>query len=693
MKIRPAVAVLTTVLAAPVLGVAAPAGAQEVDERSDRLMAADVFELEWAADPQISPDGSQIVYVRTSNDVMSDRSRRQIWIVGADGSGHRPLITGEHSYSSPRWSPSGDRILYVSSDQNDKSQIFVRWMDTGQSATLTHLERGPGGIQWSPDGSLISFTNFVPESPEPFAEMPAKPAGADWAPSAKAYDRLFYRADGAGFLPEGYSQLFVLPAEGGTPRQLTHGPYNQGGGARWTPEGESLVFSANRKVDWEYDARESEVYEMSVADGSLTQLTDRRGPDVSPIVSPDGSQIAYLGSDEAYQGYQVTKLYVMDRDGSGSRILADDLDRDINQIQWSADGNGLFFQYTDEGTSTVALVTLDGQVANLADDLGGLSIGRPYSGGSYSVARDGRFAYTIGRPEHPADLAVSQAGGSPRRLTRLNDDLLGHKELGEVEELRWTSSHDGLPIQGWLVKPPGFDPAKKYPLILEIHGGPFANYGERFSAEIQIYAAAGYVVLYSNPRGSTGYGQEFGNAIHHAYPGNDYHDLMSGVDAAIVQGYIDEDQLFVTGGSGGGVLSSWIVGHTDRFAAAAVQKPVINWYSWVLTADMGGSAGKYWFPAWPWEDPDHYMERSPIQYVGNVATPTMLITGEVDWRTPMSESEQYYQALKIRKIDTALIRIPEASHGIAARPSHLISKVQHILAWFERYRDTESSDR
>ncbi len=668
------------------VAVAQVAVAQDGTSR-EVFEAADVFELEYVADPQISPDGSRIVYVRSFMDVMTDRMRSNLWIAGYDGGGHRPLLTGQQSYTSPRWSPDGTRLLYVASDENEKRQLFVRWMDTGQTAMLTHLQRAPSGLSWSPDGRWIAFSMFVPAPAEPFAKMPAKPEGAEWAPPARTYERLLYRMDGQGFLPLGHTQIFVLPAEGGTPRQVTDGPYNHGGRPEWTPDSRHLLISANRRDDWEYRFADSEVYEISMADGSVRQLTDRRGPDDDPRVSPDGRLIAYTGFDDRFQGYQVTKLYVMNRDGTGARLIADDLDRDVGNLQWAADGRGLYFQFDDEGNTAIGHVDLNGRVRRLAADVGGLSLGRPYSGGTFTLARDGRFAFTIGTPESPADLAVGTPQGNTRRLTRLNDDLLGHKEMGEIEEVWYTSSHDGRRIQGWIVKPPGFDPSRRYPLLLEIHGGPFANYGDRFSAEIQLYAAAGYVVLYTNPRGSTSYGEEFGNLIHHAYPGDDFHDLMSGVDEVIGRGYIDDTQLFVTGGSGGGVLTSWIVGHTDRFAAAAVQKPVINWYSWVLTADMGGTGGlQYWFPDAPWNALEHYMARSPISHVGNVTTPTMLITGEEDWRTPMSESEQFYQALKIRKVPSALVRIPEASHGIADRPSHLITKVQHILAWFDRYR-------
>ena len=291
--------------------------------------------------------------------------------------------------------------------------------------------------------------------------------------------------------------------------------------------------------------------------------------------------------------------------------------------------------------------------------------------------------YTQSRPDRPADLAVAE--GDPRRLTSLNDDALGHVELATVERFEFASSLDDRTVEAWVAKPPGFEPGKRYPLILEIHGGPFAAYGPHFASEIQLYAAAGYVVVYVNPRGSTSYGNEFANLIHHDYPGGDYHDLMSAVDHAVEAGWADPDALYVTGGSGGGILTAWIVTHTDRFRAAVSQKPVINWYSMTYTSDIYTFLFPYWFAEAPWKTPEEYLRRSPLSYVDRVTTPTMLLTGENDFRTPMSESEQFYQALKLNRVDSALVRIPEASHGIAARPSHLISKVAHVLGWFGRY--------
>ncbi|HJT98893.1 MAG TPA: S9 family peptidase, partial [Rhodanobacteraceae bacterium] len=326
-----------------------------------------------------------------------------------------------------------------------------------------------------------------------------------------------------------------------------------------------------------------------------------------------------------------------------------------------------------------------GKVATLADDLGGTAMGRPYPGGAMSAAA-GKIAYTRGSEYRPADVAIVDRGGQPRSLTDLNANLLGHKALGKVEEIRVKSSADGREVEAWIVTPPDFEPGKKYPLMLEIHGGPFANYGPRFAPETQLYAAHGYIVVYANPRGSTSYGSEFANLIENAYPGKDYDDLMSVVDAVVARGSVDTANLFVTGGSGGGVLTAWIVGHTDRFRAAVVAKPVINWYSFALTSDFYTLFSRYWFPGPPWEQQANYMQRSPITYVGHVKTPTMMITGEDDHRTPSSEAEQFYQALKLRKIDTALLRIPGASHEIQTRPSNMLAQVLNTIGWFDRHR-------
>ena len=649
----------------------------------------DVFELEWASDPQISPDGSQVAYVRNSMDVMKDRKRAELWIVGTNGSGHRRLTSGEGRESSPRWSPDGRRLAYVS-NQGGSSQIHLRWMDSGQTAKLSQLTRSPRGLTFSPDGTRLAFSMLVPAEAPRLATLPPKPRGAEWARAPRYIVRVRNRADGVGYLEHGFYQLFVLPTEGGTPRQLTSGDFNHRSSPIWAPASDALLFSANRNDDWEYEFRNSEIYEVSVEDGSIQALTSRNGPDRSPTISPDGKRIAYLGFDDHVQTYQVTKLYVANRDGSDARALTTDLDRDAANPIWAPDGRGIFFSYDDEGNTKVAHANLDGEIRVLAESLGGTSYGRPYGGGSFSVSKQGRFAYTVGTPTRPADVVVGGRDESgTKRLTSLNTDLLDHKQLGKVEEVWWDSSYDGRKVQGWLVTPSDFDASRKYPLILEIHGGPISNYGDRFSAEVQLYATAGYVVLYANPRGSTSYGEEFGNLLHHNYPGQDYDDLMSGVDAVIARGFIDEDNTFVTGGSAGGIMTAWIVGKTSRFTAAVAVKPVINWYSKVLVADNYYAYHEYRYPGSPWENPEAYLKFSPISLVGNVTTPTLLMTGDADLRTPLSEAEQFFHALKLRRIDTGLVRIPGASHNIVARPSQLIAKVAHVLAWFEKYRQGE----
>jgi len=418
----------------------------------------------------------------------------------------------------------------------------------------------------------------------------------------------------------------------------------------------------------------------------VTALTHRVGPDKSPRVSPDGKKIAYLAFDDRFLGYQNVRVHVMDRDGHNDRSISDSLDRSVDAAEWASDGRGLFIQYTDKAVTRVARLTLDGNLQQLADGLAGSQLDRPYSGGQFSVSSNGIVAFTSGAPDHPPDLSIAR-GTRVTRLTRLNDDLFAVKQLAKVEPLEVSSSVDKLPIGAWLVTPPHFDPARKYPLILEIHGGPYASYGPTFSSDDQLYAAAGYMVLYTNPRGSTSYGEQFANFILHDYPSHDYDDLMSAVDAAIAKGSVNPDQLFVTGGSGGGVLTAWIVGKTHRFQAAATQKPVINWGSFTLTTDIATYVPKYWFGKLPWEDPETYWKHSPLSLVGNVTTPTLVVVGGEDYRTPVSDSEQYYEALQLRGVPTALVKVPGASHGgLAARPSQSAAKASAILAWFDRYK-------
>ena len=679
----------TLVLLCGIFHVACVASAQETPDpfedpkESDRfLQLKNVFDLEYATDPQISPDGEMIAFVRNSFDIMKDRRVSQIWTI-RNGK-IRPLISGTDSSNSPRWSPTGNRLAY-SSTNTGSNQLHIHWIDDNRSTAITRLPQPPSGISWSPDGQWLAFSMRVPAKKKPFATLPAKPDGAQWADAPEMITRFKYRADGAGYLPEGFRQLFVVSSNGGTPRQLTFENYNHGGRLAWSSDSTRIYFSGNLRKDAEFQPANSEIYQLEMANRKITQMTNRNGPDASPAVSPNGEWIAYVGNDDKLLGHHSNALYVMGTDGkSKPMVLLQKLDRVIQAPTWNHDSSAIYFQYDDSGETRIAMVKLDGRMGNLVSNVGGTSLGRPYASGSFSVSKNGKIAYTACSTQHPSDVGLLN-GSDTTRLTALNDDLFAFKQLGQVEELKFQSSHDGVELEGWVVKPPNFDADKKYPLILEIHGGPFANYGPRFAAELQLYAAAGYVVLYMNPRGSTSYGAKFANYIHHNYPGNDYDDLMTGVDEVIKRGYVDPERLYVTGGSGGGVLTSWIVGKTNRFKAAVVAKPVINWYSFALTADSYNYFYKYWFSGFPWDQPEEYLRRSPISLVGNVTTPTMLLTGTEDYRTPMSETEQYYQALKLRKVDTALVRIPGASHSIAARPSQLAAKVAYILKWFETH--------
>ncbi|MBA4744078.1 MAG: S9 family peptidase [Muricauda sp.] len=659
-----------------------PLGFSQVQSNLELL---DIFNMEYVSDPQISPDGSKIIYVRNFKDVMTDRNLSNLWIINFDGSNNRPLTSGNHNDFAPKWSHDGTKIVFKSNMADDKMKLYLMWLDTKETMALTNTPQSPGTVSWSYDDKHLAFNMFVPEANKSIIKMPEKPEGAKWNEPPKYIDKMNYRGDGAGYYKGGNSQLFTLPISGGTPKQLTFSEFDHGSPI-WSKDGKNLFFSANFHKDEEFEPADSEIYSINVNNGEINPLTDRYGPDGNPVLSPDGSKIAYLGYDDRLQGYQLTQLYVMNTDGTDSQLISGDFDRDVEDMAWNSKGNGLYFSYTDQGMGKLASMSLSGKVDTITDGLGGLSLGRPYNAASFSASTNNKFAYTLGDTSHPSDLGVADTRNT-KRLTQVNDDLFSFKKLGNVEEIWWESSYDQRKIQGWVVTPPDFDPSKKYPMILEIHGGPFTSYGEVYSAEIQAYAAEGYVVLYTNPRGSTSYGEEFGNLIHHDYPNHDYEDLMSGVDAVLEKGYVDEENLFVTGGSGGGVLTAWIVGKTDRFKAAVVAKPVINWTSFVLYADGVQFFSKYWFGKKPWEDPENYRRRSPLTYVGNVTTPTMLLTGEEDYRTPIAESEQFYAALKLENVETAMVRIPGAGHGIANKPSNLVAKIAAVLAWFEKYKD------
>jgi dipeptidyl aminopeptidase/acylaminoacyl peptidase len=669
---------------AALLLLAAPVAA--ADGPSRLLEARDLFSLEAASDPQISPDGSKIAYVRRSGDIMTDRMRPTIWLVDTRSGEQVPLAAGPGSHSQPRWSPDGKRLAYISTAEGGSAQLFVRWLGSGESVRITGLPDTPSSIAWSPDGRQIAYSMFVPGDGLKLGALPPKPEGAQWAPPLEIHNDVTYRTDEEGYLKPGFSHIFLVAADGGAPRQLSFGSVHDNGPLSWTPDGRAILFSSNRSPNWAREGFNTEVYALDLASGTIAALTSRNGPDNEPVISPDGRLIAYTGYDDRERGYENARLYVMGRDGGSPRVLTASLDRSVDSPVWASDGRSVYVAYDDKGLRKIARVGLDGSVRTVAEGLSSSALDRPYTGGSYSVARDGALALAGGSAQRPPDVALVR-GGTKRQLTRLNAELLDAKRLGEVRHLDVTAP-DNRSIDAWLTLPPNRADGRRVPMILEIHGGPYAAYGPHFSTDNQLYAAAGYAVLSVNPRGSTSYGEEFANLIQHAYPGNDYDDLMAAVDAAIAGGFADPDHLYVTGGSGGGVLTAWIVGKTDRFKAAATQKPVIDWTSFALTADGPAFFSRYWFGKYPWEDHEAFWTRSPLSLVGNVKTPTLVVVGSQDYRTPVSEAEQYYTALQLRGVPTALVKVPGASHGgIAARPSQAAAKAAAILAWFDKYKD------
>jgi dipeptidyl aminopeptidase/acylaminoacyl peptidase len=637
-----------------------------------KLSLESYLDMESVSDPRVSPDGARIAYARGWVDRMNDRHESSIWIMDADGGRNRFLVDG----SSPVWSPDGTRIAYTARGEPEGTQIFVRWMDDeGATTQITRVEHAPSNVRWSPDGRRLAFTMSVDDDESWGIRPPGKPDGAKWTADPKIVTRADYRQDRQGFTDTGWRHVFVVPAEGGTPRQLTDGRWNHSG-AEWTPDGKELLFSSLRTADAELAWRESEIYAVDVTTGAIRQLTTRKGIDTDPLPSPDGKLIAYRGDDWNDDTYRNTRVYVMAPDGSNPRMISGDFDRQSSDFTWAPDGSGLYFTANDAGSRNLYFLSLSSGVRRLTEGTYLLGIG--------SLSRSGTLVGTLTSFHEPGDVVSLdvKSPGTIRQLTHVNDDVLAGVTLGDVEEI-WYESVGGYRIQGWIVKPPDFDPSRKYPMMLSIHGGPHSMYTVGFNFGWQEHAANGYVVLYLNPRGSTGYGSAFANAIKNDYPGKDFDDLMNGVDEVLRRGYVDSANLFVYGCSGGGVLTSWIVGHTDRFAAASANCPVIDWLSFVGNTDSPGWYHN--FEKLPWEDPSEHLRRSSLMYVGNVTTPTMLMTGELDLRTPIPQTEEFYEALKIEGVPTAMIRFKNEWHGTSSTPSNFLRTQLYLREWFRRY--------
>ena len=665
-----------------IAGLTAPAFAQNINDPT-RLSVEHYLDLETAGDPQISPDGREIIYTRRHIDKMNDSWSSELWVVNVDGSKNRFLTKG----SSPRWSPDGTRIAYLAEGDPDGSQLFVRWMDAeGAVSQITRVNETPANINWSPDGESIAFVMHVPEKDSWNINIPAAPEGATWTKPPRMINRTHYRQDRRGFMKEGFTHLFVVPAEGGTPRQLTDGNWHVGArfsgigfgaGIDWTPDGRHIVFDGLMDEEPELDGfLQSYIYAVDVGTKDIRQIVTEKGSWSNPSVSPDGNTIALSGRYFTTQSYHVSDLFSIGFDGAGMQNLSREFDRDVGQLTWAGDSKGVYLTAGDRGTRNVHYIGLDGRHKQVTEGTHMLSLA--------SAASDGNAVGTATSFHKPNDVVLIDLNdGDIDQITDLNRDVLAGKLLGDVEEI-WYTSTDETEVQGWIVKPPAFDESQEHPLVLHIHGGPHGMYNVGFNYAYQNYAANGYVVLYTNPRGSTGYGTEFGNAIDNGYPSVDHEDLMAGVDALLDRGYVDDDKLYVTGCSGGGVLSSWAIGQTDRFAAAAVRCPVTNWISFAGTADIVQWA-YHRFDGYFWDDPTKWLEHSPLMHVGKVTTPVLLMTGELDLRTPMSQTEEYYAALKVLGVPAVLLRFNDEYHGTSSKPSNFMRTQLYIMDWFKKH--------
>ncbi|MBI1875247.1 MAG: S9 family peptidase [Acidobacteria bacterium] len=683
------VGLLVAVILAIGLLAQSPVRAQE-SRSSSRLTTEHYLDWERVSDAQISPDGSRIVYTRQHVNTLEDKWESELWILNADGSQHRLLIKG----SGPRWSPDGKRLLYLAEGEPKGSQIFVRWVDVDGPATqITHVTETPRGPRWAPDGKSIAFSMFVPERNTLPISMPPEPKGAKWTPAPRFVESLHYRQDQVGFLEDGYTHLFVVPADGGTPRPLTSGKWNVGPGELrtaaaidWTPDSKSIVFDGLRDPNADLKYQSAQIYIVDVATSTIRDLVSKPGSWGRPSVSPDGRSVALTGYPPSGRTHTVSDLYVVSIAGDNMRKISGDFDRDPANVRWAPDGSGVYFASQDRGSENVYFVSATA---------GGV---KPVTTGTHiltfdSMSRDLVAAGTETNSEHPQDVVryslrqpFDSAQGRPTQIAKLTDvngDVLAGKQVAKAEEI-WYQSTGNTKVQGWIIRPPSFDASKKYPLILEIHGGPFSMYSIAFNYMFQNFAANDFVVLYANPRGSTGYGSDFSNGIDHNYPGPDYDDLMAGVDTIVAKGFIDTTKMYVSGCSGGGVLSSWVIGHTDRFAAAAVRCPVIDWLSFAGHTDI--PLFTYSFFRKPfWEDPQEWLSHSSLMSVGKVTTPTLLMTGVLDRRTPMPQTEEYYAALKMRGVPAALLQFNEEYHGTGSKPSNYVRTQLYMMSWFKKY--------
>ena len=677
------------------------------------ITEADLFKFVWIADPQISPDGSTVAFTRVTVNEKENRYETSLYLVPTDGSqAPRKLSSGIRD-TTPRWSPDGKRMAFVRTVEKDgkpqPSQIYLLDMDGGEARPITDVKRSASNPVWAPDGKSIAFTSSTGREGQEGRDAQEGQEGKHVS-DVKVVTKATYRANGNPTYVDNEHQahIFVVRVTDGLndkaiPTQITDGPYDEGG-VEWAPDGSKIYFRSIRVAEPYYTEEGAEIYSVGRDGGAITKVAAIDGDISSMAVSPDGNKIAFIGTERGkpIRSYSQPDLWVTDATpGSTPKNLTADYDFDIGggiggdqsaprggnrrPIGWSPDGRKLMVVSAEHGSSNLKLVDVaTGRVNPLTDTQQDVA--------AYSATPQGnKLAATFSTQTSIGDLFFldfSPTSTEPHRkqITHINGELFDGIQQSEPEEI-WYRSFDGKQIQGWILKPPDFDASKKYPMILEIHGGPHGAYGNVYTHEFQWMAAKGYVVLFVNPRGSTSYGQDFGNLIQYHYPGDDYKDLMAGVDEVVKKGYVDPNRLGVTGGSGGGLLTDWTVTQTQRFKAAVAQRDIADWYGFWFTADFT-LFQPTWFRKAPWEDPQDFAARSPITHVANVTTPEMFILGDQDYRTPPADGgEMMFRALKYRHIPTVMVRFPRENHELSrsGEPWHRVERLQHIVGWMDEW--------
>lgn len=670
--------------------------------RKKRLITAeDLYKLVVVSDTRISPDGKLIVYTVQRVDAKTEKKYSHLWVVDTQTGAARQFTYGNQTDTQPRWSPDGSQIAFLSNrgNQDKPAQIYLISLNGGEARPLSDVPGRIGSFNWSPDGKsfLCVVQKLDPEELERQQDEQKKKLGV----VVRRYERLFYKLDGFGYLPKERWHLWLVDAFSGKARQLTDHPVFDEQVATWSPDGKSVAFISNRSADPDMTPDRAELFLLPIQGGEARKIDAPLGPKHMLSFSPDGKWIAYYGTEGEGLWYRNEGLWLTPLDGSRpARNLTEKYDlhvsawtiNDIGQPEtmpptWSDDGKRLYFPVVQHGNSILKVIDLDG--ANLKTVLPEAQDGQPGSvTGSFSFSRDGsRMAYCLGTLNDPAQIWIWEpASGKRRKLVSPNQALLNKIDLGQVEN-HWIKGADGNDLQGWILKPPGFNPEMKYPSILEIHGGPLTQYGFLFMHEFYYLAAQGYVVHFSNPRGGRGYGEAHAKAIWGGWGDKDYLDLMSWTDYVASQSYIAREQMGVTGGSYGGYMTVWIIGHTQRFRAAVAQRCVSNFVSMWGSSDFNWTFQQVLNDKPPYEDLQKYWKHSPIAYIGNALTPTKVIHNENDLRCPIEQGEQVFVALKRQGVETEFVRFPDEFHGLsrAGRTDRRIARLNHILGWFEEH--------